>query len=406
MTTYLTAIGGGTFSTLTGEALRVLMQADCVFGWERTLRDLPEDVQEKCTAIKTTEELLVLLSEQNAQREPAVETAVVVYSGDTGFYSGARVLYPKLQELGIPAVVLPGVSSVQILAARLHRPWQDWNLVSAHGTDCNPVAEVMKGKTACFLTGGKTGVNDLCRELAEAGLGNLPAVLAEDLTYPAETITSATVEELSKKDASPLNVLLVEAAPVLPVRTGGYPDTSFERGSVPMTKQEVRAAALAKLGVAPTDTVWDIGAGTGSVSVELALAAKQGYAYAIECDSDAVALSRRNRERFCAWNLKLFEGMAPGGMEDWPAPDAVFVGGSRGNLKEIIDFILEKNPKARVCVTSITLETLDAAVRAFSDHGIEASVTEVAVSRTKAVGTHHMLTAQNPIFLITGNCYE
>ena len=406
MITYLTAIGGGTFPTLTGEALRALMQADVIYGWERPLKELPEDVTENRVPIKDTAEVFEHLKRDEAAREPSIETAVVVYSGDTGFYSGARILLPKLKEAGMKAEVIPGVSSIQILAARLGRPWQDWNLVSAHGVACDPVAEVMKGKTTCFLTGGKVGVKDLCRALADAGLGNLSAVLAEDLTYESENISFGTVRSLVDREVTALNLLLVEAAPQLPARCGGYPDSSFERGKVPMTKREVRAVALAKLGVAPTDTVWDIGAGTGSVSVELALQAKQGKAYAIECDPEALVLARRNRERFCAWNLRVEEGTAPEKLDTWPAPDAVFIGGSRGNLEEIIDAVLASNKDARICVTAITLETLEAALHAFQYHGIEAEVSEVSVSRTTAVGSYHMLKAQNPVCVITGNCHE
>ena len=122
MITYLTAIGGGTFPTLTGEALRALMQADVIYGWERPLKELPEDVTENRVPIKDTEEVFEHLKRDEAAREPSIETAVVVYSGDTGFYSGARILLPKLKEAGMKAEVIPGVSSIQILAARLGRP--------------------------------------------------------------------------------------------------------------------------------------------------------------------------------------------------------------------------------------------------------------------------------------------
>lgn len=97
-----------------------------------------------------------------------------------------------------------------------------------------------------------------------------------------------------------------------------------------MTKQEVRAAALAKLAVQPGDTLWDVGAGTGSVSVELALAAPRGHVYAVECDPEACGLIRQNRERFHACNLTLVEGRAPAALADLPAPDAVFIGGTKG----------------------------------------------------------------------------
>ena len=90
-----------------------------------------------------------------------------------------------------------------------------------------------------------------------------------------------------------------------------------------MTKQEVRAAALAKLAVAPTDTLWDVGAGTGSVSVEMALAAPMGQVYAVECDADACALVRQNQAKFAASNLTLIAGKAPEALQNLPAPDAV-----------------------------------------------------------------------------------
>lgn len=100
-----------------------------------------------------------------------------------------------------------------------------------------------------------------------------------------------------------------------------------------MTKQEVRAAALAKLAVSPADTVWDVGAGTGSVSVELALAAPKGRVYAVECEPDACALIRKNREKFRAYNLTLIEGKAPEALDGLPAPDAVFIGGTKGGME-------------------------------------------------------------------------
>ena len=162
-----------------------------------------------------------------------------------------------------------------------------------------------------------------------------------------------------------------------------------------MTKQEVRAAALAKLAVRPTDTLWDVGAGTGSVSVELALAAPRGRVYAVECDP-------KNRERFAAWNLTLIEGKAPQALEALPAPDAVFLGGTKGSMEAVVDAVLAKNPQARLCISAIALETLSAAVAALTAQGLTAEVTQIAVSRTKPAGRLHLLMANNPIFLITG----
>lgn len=165
-----------------------------------------------------------------------------------------------------------------------------------------------------------------------------------------------------------------------------------------MTKQEVRAAALAKLAVKPTDILWDIGAGTGSVSIEMALAAPLGYVYAVECDAAACSLIKQNRDKFHVHNLTLVEGKAPEKLTDLPAPDAVFIGGSKGNLPEIIDAVLTANPSARVCVSAIALETLQTALSSFATHGMTAQITQIAISRSSSVGNLHLMKANNPVF--------
>lgn len=330
------------------------------------------------------------------------ENAVLVYSGDTGFYSGASAMIEKLEALGVRARVLPGLSSIQLLAAALGRPWQGWNLVSAHGRICDPVAECMQGRPTFFLTGGSEDPATLCAQLAAEGFGDVQAVVGQCLGTPEEKIFRGSVKELAAGRFNSLSVLLVEAAEVLPRRAPGLPDEAFERGDVPMTKQEVRAAVLAKLAVRPEDILWDVGAGTGSVSVELALAAPRGRVYAVECRPEGCALIKANREKFRTRNLVLVEGLAPAALSDLPAPDAVFIGGSKGSLAAIVDAALDKNPDARICVSAIALESLSAAVAALTAKGRTVQVSQIAVSRAKAVGGLHLMMAQNPIYLITG----
>ena len=308
----------------------------------------------------------------------------------------------KLEALGVRARVLPGLSSIQLLAAALGRPWQGWNLVSAHGRTCDPVAECMQGRPTFFLTGGSEDPATLCAQLAAEGFGDVQAVVGQCLGTPEEKIFRGSVKELAAGRFNSLSVLLVEAAEVLPRRAPGLPDEAFERGDVPMTKQEVRAAVLAKLAVRPEDILWDVGAGTGSVSVELALAAPRGRVYAVECRPEGCALIKANREKFRTRNLVLVEGLAPAALSDLPAPDAVFIGGSKGSLAAIVDAALDKNPDARICVSAIALESLSAAVAALTAKGRTVQVSQIAVSRARAVGGLHLMMAQNPIYLITG----
>ena len=377
----LIGLGSGVEENLTAEAREALEQAELVLGAGRLLRVLPAaEGQTRVAAVRPAEILAAL-------QETKAESPCVVFSGDTGFYSGAAGLLPLLREAGMAWRVLPGLSSVQLLASRLGEPWQDWTLCSAHGVDCDPIAA------------------SLCRAVRDAGLGALRVAVGENLGCPEERVVTGTAAECAEMDFAPLSVLLVEAAPHPCERTGGIPDEAFCRGEVPMTKQEVRAAILAKLAVRPEDTVWDVGAGTGSLSVELALAARRGQTYAVEYKDEACALIEENRRCFGAWNLRLVRGRAPEALAELPAPDAVFVGGSEGRLAEIVKAALSKNPDVRLCVSAIALETLSSALEVFAALGMEAEVTQIAVSRAKPGGRLHLLLANNPVFLVTA-CRE
>lgn len=396
MNVTLIGMGSGQPENLTLQGLAALRQADLILGARRLLAVLPAGCTENRAAAYRPDEVAELLQTSGA------ENAVLVYSGDTGFYSGASSMMEKLEALGVRARVLPGLSSIQLLAAALGRPWQGWNLVSAHGRTCDPVAECMQGRPTFFLTGGSEDPATLCAQLEAEGFGDMQGVVGQCLGTPEEKIFRGSVKELAAGRFNSLSVLLVEAAEVLPRRAPGLPDEAFERGDVPMTKQEVRAAVLAKLAVRPEDILWDVGAGTGSVSVELALAAPRGRVYAVECRPEGCALIKANREKFRTRNLVLVEGLAPAALSDLPAPDAVFIGGSKGSLAAIVDAALDKNPDARICVSAIALETLSAAVAALTTKGRTVQVSQIAVSRAKAMGGLHLMMAQNPIYLITG----
>ena len=370
----LIGLGSGQEETRSFEAQRALEQAGLVLGAGRLLQSLPAVPGQTRIAAARPEEIAACLQQSDA-KDPCV-----VFSGDTGFYSGADGLLRLLRKAGIAWRILPGLSSVQLLSARLGKPWQDWVLCSAHGRPCDPIAALMTGKPAFFLTGGGQTPASLCREI-------------RDVTQ--------TVEACAGADFAPLSVLLVEAAPRPCERPGGIPDEAFCRGEVPMTKQELRAVILAKLAPLSEDTVWDIGAGTGSVSVELALAARRGQTWAVDAREEACALIEENRRRFGAWNLRLVRGRAPEALSPLPAPDAVFIGGSGGQLEGIVDAALAKNPEVRLCVPAIALETLSAALAVFAARGLDAEVTQIAVSRARPGARLHLLLANNPVFLVT-----
>ena len=393
-------MGPGGALSLTAAAAAALEHADCLIGSRRLL--------EECSLAPGAPRLF------STKAAEIVETLAggdwnfpcVLYSGDTGFHSGARTLLPLLRERNIPVRILPGISSLQYFAAQLGRPWQEWSIVSAHGLHCRPVGEVLAahGRPVFFLTGGARGAGELCRQLAQSGLGHLTATVGENLSYPEERIRSGPVYELAGQETAPLSVLLVEGydPPANAPRSQGLDDGVFLRGDVPMTKQEVRAAALAKLAVRDGETYWDVGAGTGSVSVELSLLAPRGRVCAVECKGEACALIRANRERFGTYNLELIQGRAPQALADLPAPDGVFIGGSDGELFPILQAAVEKNPAVRVCLTAIAVETLGAAAAALTQLGMEPKITQLSAARSKPAGGLHLMLGQNPVWIITG----
>ena len=388
----LIGMGPGAPSAMTIQAAQALEQADLLIGSARLLEGVTGCTRNRKAETKADAICRLLLT-------GGAERPCVLYSGDSGFYSGARSLLPLLEEQGMEAELLPGISSVQAFAARIGQPWQDWTLVSAHGVTCDLWAALRRGKPVFFLTGGAHGPARLCRQLTDLGLGGLTVTAGEGLSGPEERIRTGTARDFAGQSFHPLSVLLVQPPPVRR-RTPGIPDEAFCRDRVPMTKQEVRAVILAKLAVEPEDVCWDIGAGTGSVSVELALQSRE--VWAVECRPEACDLIRRNRERFGAYNLHLLESRAPEGLESLPAPDAVFVGGSGGALDGVLAAAYRANPSARVCVSAVTLETLERARHALDSLGYEAEIVQIGVSRVQKAGEYGLLTAQNPVFLITG----
>ena len=338
----------------------------------------------------------------SALRTSQASSAAVLLGGDVGFFSGAARLRGLLEQEGHEVLAMPGISSVQLLAARLGRPWQDWVLASAHGRECDEIALLREGRPVFLLTSGAATVCDVCDRLNLAGLGTCQVTVAERLGYDDERVSAGTASQMAAGDYDDLNVMLLELPDelVTPRRTPGIPDEEFVRGTVPMTKQEVRACILAKLSVTPDEVCWDVGAGTGAVSVELALAS--GQVWAIERDEEALELVRRNRARHRAWNLHVVEGTAPVALAGLPRPDVVFVGGSAGRLQDILDVVVAANPNVRVCVAAIALQTLTQAHAWMEAHDMAPEVTQVAVSRTRNVHDLSLLMAQNPVFLVVG----
>lgn len=395
--------GPGNPDLLSRAALDAIDIADVVIGAHRALAgiDVPPDVV-RYELVKTADIVAALTDAASWRR------AVVVMTGDVGLFSGARRLVEALSgDAQVDVRVVPGISSASYLAARLARPWQDWRFASAHGVTCDIVAEAERAGELFLVMSGGEDPSRLSGELVQAGFGDARVTVAERLSYPDERITCATASEIAGQTFDDLNVMLIEfaggaASSRWPYASSGIPDELFIRGDVPMTKQEVRAVALAKLRLTATDTVWDVGAGTGSVSIEAALVARAGSVWAVERNAAGVRLIRENVAAFGCGNVHAVPGVAPEALAKLPVPDAVFVGGSAGELPSIVEAALEKNSQVRLCVPCVTVETLTEACALLSGSrfkGFEAC--QVSAARAEAVGSHHLMKAQNPVFLVS-----
>ena len=392
----IVGLGPGAECAQTGEVREAIRTADCLIGAKRMLSAVAAPGR-LCMEAIAPEAIADAIA-----AHPACARFAVIMSGDTGFFSGTKKLLPRLADCRVR--VLPGLSSLSVLCARLGVSYEDVVPVSLHGRTHDIVSDVRRHARVFALVGGEDGMAALCRRLRDAGLGDVRVSVGERLSYPDEAVTCGTAAELCGHTFAPLSVALLEN-PVPSAVTPGIPDELFLRAQepghvVPMTKSEVRAVCLSKLALPEDAVCWDVGAGTGSVSVEMALQAPKGRVYAIERNETALALIAANRASFGLENLEVICGTAPEACAGLPAPTHVFLGGTAGNLHAILQTALEKNPQVRIVAAAVTLESAAALTACMAEFS-KAECVQVQVSRAKPAGPYHLMQAQNPVFLFT-----
>lgn len=390
-------IGPGSEEWLCPKAQSAIKQADCIIGAKRMLELLPScKPKREAVAAETIAQMILRPGEH--------QRFAVLMSGDTGFYSGAKKLSQLLE--GCHVELLPGISSLSYFCARLHISYEDIRQVSLHGRDHDPIADIRSNERCFFLMGGDQTVQSLCRRMIESGMGELELAVGERLSYPDEKISRGTAAELCEGSFEALAVVLVEnPCPNMTV-THGLPDELFLRGGgeriVPMTKSEPRSVALSKLALTERAVCWDIGAGTGSVAIEMARQASKGSVYAVEQRSDALELLNENKKRFSAENLHIVAGRAPQACRDLPAPTHVFIGGSSGGMKEILSFVLEISPNARIVATAVTLDTIACLSACVKELPLKSwELVSMQVARARRAGSYDLMQGQDPVYIFT-----
>lgn len=393
----IVGIGPGNSDLLTGEARQAIAASNILLGDKRMLSAFADSSKKVYDTIKTS-----AIAEVAAKADPAKDVLAVLVSGDVGFFSLAKTISGKLPDC--ECVRYCGISSLVYFASKLQLSWDDAKIVSMHGRDQNLVAAVAQNKKVFSLTGGEHSPQALCKQLCEHGLGQVLVYVGENLSYPEEKITQGTAEEISALSFPSLSVMMLlnDEANCFEPTVHGLADDLFMRSKVPMTKQEVRSVSMSKLMPKATDVIYDIGAGTGSCSVELALIAKQGKVWAFERNPVAVELLGKNKELFGLTNLDVIAGEALENIKAMPAPDCVFVGGSGGDLCEMLDVIYAKNSKCRIVINAITVETLAQVAAYYKEHpDYSLEIVNVFVARSKKLGSYNLMMAQNPVYVMT-----
>lgn len=394
---FIAGIGPGSEALQTQEVRAAIERADCLIGARRMLDAVARPQQLTIDAIAPE-----AIASHIAQH-PECGVFCVVMSGDTGFYSGTKKLLPLLKACRVQ--VLPGLSSMSYLCARVGVSYEDAVPVSLHGRDFDIAREVRRRRKVFTLVGGDGGMQALCERLTQAGLGHVRIAVGERLSYPDEAITRGTAQELRSHTFDKLSAALIENDTPNEIVTPGLSDEAFLRNLepgklVPMTKSEVRSICLSKLRLTPNAVCWDVGAGTGSVSIEMARLCADGTVYAIEKSVRALALLEQNKEAFSASNMQIIPGLAPEACRDLPAPTHVFLGGTSGSVRDILALLLEKNPHVCIVATAVTLESVSALSACMEDFEA-AECVSVQVSKAAALGQYHLMQAQNPVYIFT-----
>lgn len=384
----IVGIGMDGTDTLTQAGRRAIEAADLLIGAERMLRPFRHLGKREVVSYQPAP-IICDCEEQHI---------AVLVSGDVGFYSAAEKLLPRLE--GLEVEVICGIATPVYFSARLGLSWSDMHFVSLHGANASIVRNVCAHKTTFFLLGGDVTPALLCRRLCEYGLQNVTVHIGENLSSDAEHVTSGCAKDFTEYEAERLCAVIVQNEQYERGIRAGIDDSEFIRGDIPMTKSEVRTLVVAKLGIGEGDVCWDIGCGTGSVSVEMALRGEDVSVYAVDKNAEAVALTQRNCEKFGCDNIEIIHEKAETAVSSFPPPDCVFIGGSGGSIEPIVQAAYAKNPAVRMVVTAVSLETLHQAATVFEQLGMACAITQIAVTRTRKVGSHTMLAAENPIFII------
>ena len=403
----LAGVGMGSQASLTKEVEQAIKEADIILGAKRMI-DTYEPRLEKKPYYMAGDIIPYLKKLQGNDTFYEDKNVVILFSGDSGFYSGCQSLYRSLRAetesgaLDADISIMPGISSIAYLAACTGESYQDAEICSIHGRKQANLADIIRHNSKTFmLMSGVNDVNSLGQLLLDAGLNQCIVIAGYELSYENQEIMALTPIECVKLKKEGLYTCLIKNPNTGDRRlTHGKADSEFIRDKVPMTKEEVREVSICKLRLTDKALVYDIGSGTGSIAMEMAGLSPDLKVYAIERKPEAVALIKKNKEKFKLDNIEVIEAEAPEGLDELPKPTHVFIGGSGGNLNEILNTLYSMNDSMRIVITAVSLETIAQIKEILSAYPIaNEDIVELQVNRSKVIGKYHMMQAENPVWI-------
>ncbi len=399
----LIGIGPGTKEYVLPKAVEAMQKSDIVIAAKRMIPMLcaiiPNAEQIEICEMRGIKDTIDFIGQFLEEKEIAL-----VVSGDPLMYSLLRTIKNGEQKKDIPIEIIPGIGSLQMLGARTGISMEEAKIISVHGRvqKRGSIAMAVTEHRDCFfLCSKEQGPAYLADIMMEYHLEDVIIYAGSQLSYREEEISFGSPSQISKMEFHSLCVALIHNPN--PKKTGRIfllKDGDFVRGKTPMTKEEVRAIIIQKLRLSPDNITWDIGAGTGSVTIEMARFCPFGEVYAVERNEEALSLIEKNSEKFGVKNVKIVAGFAREEIKKLPCPDAVFIGGSGGDLEYIIDYLKKFGKEIKVIVSAVTVETLAQACHCLVKYDKDYEMTQISIGKSKKLGSYHIIEQNNQVTLL------
>lgn len=403
--------------SLTASTLQHIINADIVIAGTRLLSVMADEIQTETECHDLTGHLSQV-PDWITQAQNKEKKVVVLATGDPLCHGIASYLIKKMGSHKIE--VLPNLSMVQLACAKLGIAWQTCQIGSVHSEDtgewvlgANPQHTLYKAlqllrqsDLTAIYTSPENTPDRIARMLQIEGLSeDYKLAIAESLSQEKENISQwMTVDEVASSQFADLNIVILRKKSTTEDALFGLPDERFKQRKPDkglITKREIRAVSLARMSLKQDSIIWDIGAGSGSIGLEAARLCLQGHVYAIEKNTDDVSIVLGNKANLQVTNYSLIQGRAPDGLEYWPDPDAVFIGGSGGELRELILLCMKRlKHNGQLVMNFVTFENLSTSMETLKQISAQWDVVQLQASRSKPILSMQRLQAENPVWIV------